>query len=108
MDNISFEDFLKLDIRMGRVVSAERVEGADKLVKLRVDTGDGERTLVAGLLPEYTPEDMTGIILPVLCNLEPRKIRGELSRGMILAADDNGAPVLLKPARPVPPGTPVR
>lgn len=108
MDTISFDDFMRLDIRIGRIVSAEKVEGTDKLLKLEVDTGDERRTLVAGVAHVYEPEDLIGKELPVLLNLEPRKIRGLVSHGMILAADVEGLPVLLHPDKDVPPGTVIR
>ncbi len=106
---ITFEDFEKLDIRMGRVVQAERVPGTDKLLKLIVELGDETRQLVAGIAESYTPEDVVGKMIPVLMNLEPRTIRGVESQGMILCPSDReGRPVLLLPERDVPVGAKVR
>ncbi len=103
-ETISFGDFQKLDIRIGRVKAAERVEGTDKLVKLTIDMGDEERTLVAGIADTYSPEEMIGKEIPVLANLEPKNIRGIESRGMILAVDVDGRAVLLHPDKEVPAG----
>lgn len=105
---ISFEDFKKLDIRIGTVVSAERVAGADKLLKLVFDMGDEERQVVAGIAEHYKPKELVGKQMPVLTNLEPRELRGEMSNGMILAADADGKPVILSPAEEVPPGSVVK
>lgn len=105
---ISFEDFKKLDIRIGKIISAEKVEGADKLVKLVFDMGDEERQVVAGIAESHNPEELIGKEMPVLTNLEPRELKGEMSNGMILAADDNGKPVLLLPEKEIPPGSVVK
>ncbi len=108
MEKIRFEDFKKLDIRIGTIRAAEPVPGADRLLKLQVDLGEGDlRTLVAGIKEVYRPEDLVGTQIVVLANLEPRKIRGILSQGMLLAAVEDGKPVLLRPDRPVKEGTSV-
>ena len=85
---ISYEDFAKLEMRVGLVLSAERVSGADKLLKLRVSIGEEERTLAAGIGPSYSPEELVGKRIIVLANLEHRKIRGIESQGMLLAAGE--------------------
>ena len=113
MGNISYDDFQKLEIRMGKVLEAERVPGTDKLLQLTVDLGDETRQLVAGIAHVYAPEEVVGRTIPILANLEPRTIRGVESQGMILCpTDSEGKPVLLVPdpdsGRAVPPGTPVR
>lgn len=106
---ITFEDFQKLDIRMGKIAQAERVPGTDKLLKLMVELGDETRQLVAGIAESYAPEDVVGKMIPVLVNLEPRTIRGIESQGMILCPSDReGRPVLLLPERDVPVGAKVR
>lgn len=105
---LTFNDFQKLEIRIGKVLSAEKVEGTDKLIKLEVDFGTEKRQLVAGVAESYKPEQLVGKELPVVMNLEPRKIRGIESRGMILAADADGKPILLHPDREVPPGSAVK
>ena len=102
---ISYEHFSKMEIRIATVLHAEKVAGADKLLRLEIDLGGGEkRQLVAGIAHVYTPEEVIGKQIPVVANLEPRKIKGLESNGMILAADDNGKPVLLHPQRKVPEG----
>lgn len=84
---ITFDDFKKLDIRIGRVLSAEKVSGTDKLMKLEVDFGTEKRLLVAGIAQFFEPDHLIGKEVPVLMNLEPRSIRGIESQGMILAID---------------------
>jgi methionyl-tRNA synthetase len=86
--NIAFDDFSKLDIRLGTITEAEKVPKADKLLKLTVDTGLDVRTIVSGIAEYYTPEEVVGKTVSVLLNLEPRKIRGVESQGMILMAED--------------------
>ncbi len=87
MDMITYQDFAKLDIRIGRVVAAKPVDGTDRLIELSVDIGEETpRTLVAGMRAYYEPEAMIGKHIVVLANLEPRKMRGIISNGMILAA----------------------
>ncbi len=85
---ISFDDFAKLDIRLGTILEAEKVEKADKLLKLTVDTGIDKRIIVSGIAEHYSPEDVIGKTVQVLLNLAPRKIRGIESQGMILMAED--------------------
>jgi methionine--tRNA ligase beta chain len=105
---ILYEDFKKLDIRIGTIVSAEKIEGTDKLLKLEIDLGGERRHLVAGIAEVFEPGQVIGKQIPVLLNLEPRSIRGIVSQGMILAADVAGKPALLHPDREVPPGSIVR
>lgn len=105
---ITYEDFIKLDIRIGKILSAEKVPGTDKLLKLDVDIGVETRQLVAGIAESYEPDHLIGKEIPVLLNLEPRRIRGVESRGMILAVDVGGKPLLLYPEREVPPGSIIR
>ncbi len=103
---IPFEDFAKLDIRIGKVVSAERVRKSDKLLKLQVDIGNDIRQVVAGMAQFTSPEEITGKLVVVVVNLQPAKIFGIESNGMILAAGDEAA--LLKPETDVDPGTKIR
>lgn len=84
----TFDDFSKLDIRLGTILAAERVPKADKLLKLLVDTGIDQRTIVSGIAEHYSPEEIIGKTVSVLLNLEPRKIRGVESQGMILMAEN--------------------
>jgi methionyl-tRNA synthetase len=85
---ITYDDFVKMDIRIGKVLEAEIVPKTDKLLKLTVDTGLDVRTVVSGIAQHYTPEQMVGKRVSILVNLEPRKIRGIESKGMILMAED--------------------
>ncbi len=102
---IKIGDFEKLDLRTGKVISAERVEGTRKLVKLEVDIGDEKRQLVAGIAEFYKTEELIGKTIIVLANLEPKVIRGLVSQGMLLAAIVDNEPVLLTTDKPVPPGS---
>jgi len=85
---ISFEEFSKIDLKVAEVREAEKVKGADKLLKLRIDIGTEERQIVAGIAEQYSPEEMIGKRIVVVTNLQPAKIRGIESRGMLLAAKD--------------------
>jgi methionine--tRNA ligase beta chain len=105
---INFDEFQKLDIRIGTILEAEKVEGADKLLKLKVDLGNEQRIIVAGIAETYKPQTLVGKQLPILTNLEPRTIRGIESQGMILAAVVEEKAVILKPAKKVPSGAKVR
>ena len=93
---VSIDDFAKIDLRVGQVVSAERVKGADKLLQLKVDIGEAEpRTLMAGIAEAYAPEQILGRKVVIVANLQPRKLRGVESNGMIVAASvEGGKPVL--------------
>jgi len=88
MDNIPFKDWNKLDLRTAEILNAEEIEGADKLYKLKIDLGIETRTIVAGLKPFYTKEELEGKRCIVFLNLEPRTIKGIESQGMILAASN--------------------
>jgi methionyl-tRNA synthetase len=93
---ISIDDFARIDLRVAEIVEAERVEGADKLLRLQVRLGDDEtRQLVAGIAKSYEPEQLVGRTIIVVANLKPAKIRGVASQGMLLAAGtpDGGAVV---------------
>lgn len=105
---IGMSEFAKLDLRIGKILSAERVQGSRKLIKLGVLLGDEQRQLVAGIAEEYTPEQLVGKLVPVLVNLKPARLMGIESQGMILAVDLNGKPVLLHPDRDVPAGSSIR
>ncbi|HEV2489071.1 MAG TPA: methionine--tRNA ligase [Candidatus Acidoferrales bacterium] len=103
---IAIEDFAKIEMRAGVVKSAERVAGADKLLKLLVDIGEEVRQVVAGIAVAYTPESLIGKKVVVVANLAPRKLRGVESNGMIVAASvgPEGKPVLCTFTEDVPPG----
>lgn len=108
---ISFEDFMKLDLRVGKVLEVADHPNADRLYVLQVDMGDGQRQLVAGLKAHCAPESLLGRNVVVVANLEPRKLRGMESRGMLLAAsyDQDGRQnvVMLTTDHPVPAGSQV-
>lgn len=104
---ITFEDFRKLDIRIGKILSAEKAEGTAKLMKMQVDFGKEKRQIVAGIAEFYNPKDLAGKECPFLFNLEPKSFRGHESRGMILAVDvegDRSDCILLHPNRETKPG----
>lgn len=106
MPEISYEDFAKLDIRIGTVVAAELVPETDKLIKCTVDFGDmGTRTIVSGIAEWKKPEELVGKQLPYIVNLAPRMLRGVESQGMLLAASDESGVALLTAERPLPLGT---
>ena len=108
--NIAFDDFAKLDLRAGRITAAEAVPKADKLLKLTVDVGEAEpRTVVSGIAQHYDPEDLPGRQVVLVCNLEPRMMRGVLSQGMVLMAEDSGGKlVFVGPEAEIAPGSEVR
>jgi len=105
---IQYDDFAKLDIRIGTILSAERVEKSNKLLKLQVDTGLDRRTVMSGIAAHFNPEELPGKQVTILANLAPRKIMGVESQGMILMAEDHeGRLRLLAPGEPVNPGSTV-
>lgn len=106
IDNVSFKDWQNLDLRTAEILEVEDIPGADKLYKLKIDLGTETRTLVAGLKPFYTKEDLEGKKCIVFTNLEPRKIKGIESQGMILAAvnDDMSEVKLLQADGVIDPG----
>lgn len=87
-DEITYDDFVKMDIRTATILSAEKVKKADKLLKLQLQLGFEERTVVSGIAEHYSPEEVVGKKVALLANLAPRKIRGVESKGMILMAED--------------------
>ena len=129
---ISFDEFKKLDLRIGKILKAERMEGSDKLLRLEVNlgsdpstgstdstgsrraglpqAGSGQETrqIVAGIAGHYAPDALIGREIVVVVNLEPKTLKGIESQGMLLAASCNTEPVLLSPDRDVPPGSVVR
>jgi methionyl-tRNA synthetase len=114
---IPFDKFAEIDLRVARIVQAENHPSADKLLKLQLDDGTGTpRQICAGIRGHYQPESLVGRLIIIVANLEPRKIRGEESRGMLLAASDlpkdaaaaTGAErkvILLRPDADIPPGS---
>jgi tRNA-binding EMAP/Myf-like protein len=133
METINIDDFAKVEIRIGKILSAQKVEGADKLLKLEVDFGFEEveiktmemaekegqeaskkelipikRQILAGIAQFYAPEALVGKECPFVYNLAPRTLRGLESQGMILCPSINGQPCLLHPDKDVPPGSVVK
>lgn len=105
-EEITFDDFVKMDIRVGTVVSAEKMKKSKKLLKLQVDTGVGTKTILSGIAQYFEPEDVLGKQVTVLINLVPRKMMGEVSEGMILMAEDaDGSLKLISPTEEVKAGS---
>ena len=108
-DRISIDDFMKIELRVAKVLAAERVPNSRKLIKMQVDVGTEQRTLVAGIADAYEPEALVGRSVVVVFNLKPAKLMGIESNGMVLAASaDGGKPVIVSFDEPVAPGTRVR
>jgi len=106
-ETITFEDFVKLDIRIGTVGKAEKKEGSDKLLRLSIDDGMGGRTILAGLAEFIDPAELEGRQVAFVANLKPRKMMGEYSEGMVLAAELGDGFTVLTPQKPVDPGAKV-
>jgi methionine--tRNA ligase beta chain len=104
---VSFDDFKKLDMRIGTILGAERIPDTDNLLKLAVDFGEGAtRQIVSGIAAHITPEELINKQCPFVVNLEPRLIRGVESQGMIIAVGDEAVPfALIHPDRKVPTGS---
>jgi len=106
---ISIDDFMKIELRVAKVLAAERVEKSKKLLKLSVDVGTEHRTLVAGIAEAYEPDSLVGKTVVIVFNLKPAKLMGIESNGMVLAASpDGGRPEVVTFAEPPAPGTRVR
>jgi len=105
---VSFEEFSKLDLRVATIVEVEKVPNATKLLKLTISLGDETRTILAGIAEMYEPDELKGKQIVVVANLQPRRMRGIESQGMLLAADVNGQAIILQPETEVPAGTKVR
>ena len=109
-ENIAFDDFMKLDIRVGKVLECQKVPKADKLLQFRIDDGLGGRTIVSGIAKHYAPEDLVGKNVCFVANLEARKLKGIESQGMILSAEDaDGRLIVISPATDeIAPGSEVK
>lgn len=97
ISQIAIDDFAKVDLRVGQILTAEKVEGADKLLKFSVKVGEEERTIVSGIAKHYTPDELIGKEVIVVANLKPAKLRGIMSEGMLLCAVDGDKVVLITP-----------
>lgn len=105
----AFEDFKKLDIRIGKVVSVEKVPNTDKLLRFVFDLGTEKRQIMAGMAEFFDNlEWLVGKEMPILVNIEPRTFKGHTSHGMIIAADVDGKPILLHPETEIPAGSIVK
>lgn len=105
-EEIQFDDFMKIDMRVGTVLTAEKVKKSNKLLKLTIDTGLDKRTILSGIAKHFTPEELIGKQVTVLINLAPRKMMGEMSEGMVLMAEDkDGTLRLLQPGEKMTPGS---
>ncbi|MRT92467.1 methionine--tRNA ligase [Ancylomarina sp. 16SWW S1-10-2] len=108
-ENISFDDFMKMDIRVGTIIDAEKVAKTKKLLKITVDTGVDTRIVVSGIAEHYKPEEIIGKQVSLLMNLEPRKLKGIESQGMILMAEDaDGKLAFVSPDKAVTAGSEIR
>ena len=105
-ETVSFDDFSRMDLRVGKIVKAEPIPKSGNLLKLTIDIGDNElRTAVAGIATHYKPQDLEGTLISVIVNLAPRKAMGVTSEVMILAAQDRGTLALIQPSKPVEAGS---
>ena len=108
-DKITIDDFMKVDLRVAKVLTAEKVANSRKLVKMTIDVGPEQRTLVAGIAESYEPEALVGRTIVMVFNLKPAKLMGIESNGMVLAASpDGGKPTLVGFDQDIAPGTRVR
>jgi tRNA-binding protein len=110
MEQITFEYWKKLELKVGRIVTVDRIPNTEKLYKLQVNIGlDRTIQIVSSLVPYYSSEELEGSSIIVLVNLKPTRFHGELSEGMLLAAEkeDGSTCILLKPEREIEPGTPI-
>ncbi len=105
---INFEEFKKIDLRVVKIKSAEKVGGSDKLLKLIVEDREGERQIISGIAKSYKPEELIDQSVVIVANLEPRSLMGLESHGMLLAASSEVGPIILIPEKDVLPGTEIR
>jgi len=108
METASFDEWQKIDLRVARIKNVDEIPGADKLYKLTIDVGElGERVICAGIKQNYAKEDLIGKEIVIVANLEPRKMKGIESQGMLLAAcnEDHGKVVLLQPEKEIEEGS---
>ena len=104
---ITIEDFIKVDLRVGKIIDAEEVEDSRKMLKLLVDIGEEKRTIYAGVKKSYTPEDLLNKLVIVIINLKPREMKFGTSDGMMLATQNNDEIIILQPEKDVMPGSKV-
>ena len=104
-DKITVDDFIKVDLRVAKVINAKELEDSRKLLELEVDLGDETRTIFAGIKKSYTPEQLIGKLVVVIANLKPRKMKFGVSDGMVLATQHDGDIIILQPEKDVAPGS---
>ena len=105
---ITIDDFKKVELKVVKVLSAEPIEGSEKLLKLQIDLGSEQRQILSGIAKFYKPEELVGRQIVIVANLEPRQMMGLESNGMILAAGDGEVISLLVPDKELSPGTSIR
>ena len=105
---ITIDDLKKIELKIGRVLSAEPIAGSEKLLKLQVDLGSEQRQILAGIAKHYQPTNLVGKQIVIIANLEPRSMMGFESQGMVLAAGDGEIVSLLTPDKDVPTGANIR
>jgi methionine--tRNA ligase beta chain len=107
---INIEDFKKIELRVAKIIEAERVDGSEKLLKIKVSLGDEERQVLAGIAKYYSPEELISKEIVIVANLEPKSLAGYESQGMLLAATDTetGEPVIVSPVRETAPGSAIK
>lgn len=105
---IVYDDFKKVELKIAKIIEAEEVAGAEKLLKLQIDLGSEKRQIVAGIKKTYQAKDLIGREIVVVVNLEPRMVMGLESNGMLLAASDENGPILLRPDKEVAPGSGIK
>ena len=106
-DKITIEDFIKIDLRIGKILHAEEVEDSRKMLKLDIDIGEEKRIIYAGVKKSYTPEDLINKLVVVIANLLPREMKFGTSDGMMLATQNDGEIIVLQPEKDVLPGSKV-
>mgnify|MGYP001228283117 FL=1 len=106
-EKITIEDFIKVDLRVGKIIDAEEVEDSRKMLKLLVDIGEEKRTIYAGVKKSYSPEDLLNKLVIVIINLKPREMKFGTSDGMMLATQNNDEIIILQPEKDVMPGSKV-
>lgn len=102
---ITYDEFKKIDLRIAKILQAERVENSEKLIKLKISLGNEERQIIAGIGKFYEPQDLINKLIVIVANLEPRTLLGEESNGMLLAASDDTGIALLMPDRDISAGS---
>ena len=106
-EKITIDDFIKVDLRIGKIIHAEEVENSRKMLKLKIDIGDEERTIFAGIKKSYTPEDLIDKLVVVIINLMPREMKFGTSDGMMLATSNQDEIIIIQPQKNVSPGSKV-